>query len=170
MTQHLSKESSVRIVKQLEAFRPAFREKMHALSDLQLVMVEMWFERSLMEYDRVFASMAIPACCWRRTGEIFRGNREMAELIGVGWEKLRDGKLAIHEIIAEESLCAYWEKFGAVAFDWSQKAVLTSCSLMKLKSEGEGEEEGGGGKAGRKNEETVKCCFSFTIRRDVHNM
>jgi hypothetical protein len=43
-----------------------------------------------MEYDRVFASMAIPACCWRRTGEIFRGNKEMAELIHVPIEKLRD--------------------------------------------------------------------------------
>jgi hypothetical protein len=52
--------------------------------------VEMWFERSLMEYDRVFASMAIPACCWRRTGEIFRGNREMAELIHVPIESFRD--------------------------------------------------------------------------------
>jgi hypothetical protein len=43
-----------------------------------------------MEYDRVFASMAVPACCWRRTGEIFRGNREMAELIHVPIEKLKD--------------------------------------------------------------------------------
>lgn len=43
-----------------------------------------------MEYDRVFASMAIPACCWRRTGEIFRGNKEMAELIQVPMEELRD--------------------------------------------------------------------------------
>ena len=43
-----------------------------------------------MEYDRVFASMAIPACCWRRTGEIFRGNKEMAELIHVPIEQLRE--------------------------------------------------------------------------------
>ena len=60
------------------------------MTDIELIYVEMWFERSLMEYDRVFASMAIPACCWRRTGEIFRGNKEMAELIHVPIEKLRD--------------------------------------------------------------------------------
>lgn len=170
MSKHLSRESQLRILKQLDRFRPKFREAMQSLTDMQLVLVEMWFERSLMEYDRVFASMAIPACCWRRTGEIFRGNTEMAELIRVPLEKLRDGKLAIHEIIAEDSLVSYWEKFGAIAFDQSQKAILTSCSLKRPVVSGtspvKGSVSGGGGAP----METVRCCFSFTIRRDTHNM
>ncbi|OTA36081.1 hypothetical protein BTJ68_03585 [Hortaea werneckii EXF-2000] len=132
MSRHLLPSSQRRILSQLSRFRPKFREAMQELTDMQLVLVEMWFERSLMEYDRVFASMAIPACCWRRTGEIFRGNREMAELIGVGMESLRDGRLAIHEVLEEESLVSYWEKFGAIAFDGSQKAILTSCSVKIL--------------------------------------
>jgi len=70
-------------LRQLDNFRPKFRERMQSLTDMELVHVEMWFERCLMEYNRVFASMAVPACCWRRTGEIFRGNKEMAELIHV---------------------------------------------------------------------------------------
>jgi hypothetical protein len=158
---HLSRESAVRILKQLDRFRPKFREAMQSLTDMQLVLVEMWFERSLMDYDRVFASMAIPACCWRRTGEIFRGNTEMAELIRVPLEKLREGRLAIHEIVAEESLVSYWEKFGAIAFDGSQKAILTSCSLMRRRE---------GADSRDKEREVLKCCFSFTIRRDSHNM
>lgn len=87
---HMKPESKQKILRQLDRFRPKFREKVQALTDIELIYVEMWFERSLMEYDRVFASMAIPACCWRRTGEIFRGNKEMAELIHVPIEKLRD--------------------------------------------------------------------------------
>ncbi|KAK3697135.1 Transcription factor [Vermiconidia calcicola] len=185
MSKHMSRESQVRILKQLDRFRPKFREAMQSLTDMQLVLVEMWFERSLMEYDRVFASMAIPACCWRRTGEIFRGNREMAELIGVGWEKLRDGKLAIHEVIAEDSLVSYWEKFGAIAFDQSQKAILTSCALKTPAGEAEdgdggvergensnstGKEGAGGGGERHRKQETIKCCFSFTIRRSTHNI
>jgi hypothetical protein len=90
MEQHLQPASRQKILRQLDKFRPKFRERMQSLTDIELVLVEMWFERSLMEYDRVFASMAIPACCWRRTGEIFRGNKEMAELIGVPIESLRD--------------------------------------------------------------------------------
>jgi predicted DNA-binding antitoxin AbrB/MazE fold protein len=90
MDGHIHAGSKQKILRQLDRFRPKFREKVQTLTDMELVLVEMWFERSLMEYDRVFASMAIPACCWRRTGEIFRGNKEMAELIHVPIEKLRD--------------------------------------------------------------------------------
>ncbi|KAL8695174.1 MAG: hypothetical protein Q9218_000342 [Villophora microphyllina] len=127
--EHLHIESRQRIRRALDKFRPTFRERMRDLTDYELVRVEMWFERSLMEYDRVFASMAIPACCWRRTGEICRGNKEMAQLIHVPIEQLRDGKLALHDIIVEKHLVNYWETFREIAFDNSQKTMLTSCSL-----------------------------------------
>lgn len=90
MEKHLEPASRQKILRQLDKFRPKFRERMQSLTDMELLVVEMWFERSLMEYDRVFASMAIPACCWRRTGQIFRGNKEMAQLIDVPIESLRD--------------------------------------------------------------------------------
>ena len=94
MDQNMKTASRQRILRQLDKFRPKFRERMQSLTDMELTFVEMWFERSLMEYDRVFASMAIPACCWRRTGEIFRGNKEMAELINVPIETLRDASIS----------------------------------------------------------------------------
>ncbi|KAH8599134.1 hypothetical protein B0O99DRAFT_613102 [Bisporella sp. PMI_857] len=153
---HMPAAGKQKILRQLDQFRPKFREKAQALTDIELIYVEMWFERSLMEYDRVFASMAIPACCWRRTGEIFRGNKEMAELIHVPIEKLRDGKIALHEILAEDSLVHYWEKFGAIAFDQSQKALLMSCSLKNPDDQSK--------------DPTIKCCFSFSIRRDDHKI
>ena len=90
MEKNMQQMSRQKILRQLDKFRPKFRERMQSLTDIELILVEMWFERSLMEYDRVFASMAIPACCWRRTGEIFRGNNEMAQLIEVPIESLRD--------------------------------------------------------------------------------
>lgn len=90
MEQNLQQISRVRILRQLDRFRPKFRERVSKLTDMELVRVEMWFDKSLMEYDRVFASMAIPACCWRRTGEIYRGNKEMARLIHAPMSKLRD--------------------------------------------------------------------------------
>ena len=94
MEKNMQPASRQKILRQLDRFRPKFRERMQTLTDVELVLVEMWFERSLMEYDRVFASMAVPACCWRRTGEIFRGNKEMAQLIHVPVEKLKDVKLS----------------------------------------------------------------------------
>ena len=87
---HIAASSKQKILRTINQFRPKFREKAQGLTDIQLVYVEMWFERQLMDYDRVFASMAVPACCWRRTGEIFRGNKEMAELIHVPVNQIRD--------------------------------------------------------------------------------
>jgi hypothetical protein len=98
MESHMRPPLRQKILRQLEKFRPKFREAMHLLTDIQLIRVEMWWESTLMEYDRVFASMAIPACCWRRTGEIFRGNKEMAELIRVPMEELRDVRFGLFSL------------------------------------------------------------------------
>ncbi|KAI8625468.1 hypothetical protein F5Y19DRAFT_467078 [Xylariaceae sp. FL1651] len=156
MDGHIAPASKQKILRQLDRFRPKFREKVQGLTDMELVYVEMWFEKSLMEYDRVFASMAVPACCWRRSGEIFRGNKEMAELIHVPVERLRDGKISLHEIMTEESLVRYWEEFGTIAFDAAHDTLLTACALKNPDD--------------RSNDPTVNCCFSFMIRRDDHKI
>lgn len=153
---HIASGSKQKILRTIDRFRPKFREKAQTLTDMELVYVEMWFEKQLMEYDRVFASMAVPACCWRRTGEIFRGNAEMAELIHVPVENLRDGKISLHEILTEESLVRYWEEFGTIAFDPAHDTLLTACTLKSPDDEA--------------THPVVRCCFSFMIRRDDHKL
>lgn len=153
MDNYMNESSKQRILKPLSIFRPAFRAIAQSLMDIDLVLVEESFERMLLDYDRVFTSMAIPACLWRRTGEIYRGNKEFAGLVEVSVENLRDGKLAIYELMSEESAVNYWEKYGNIAFDSGQKAVLTSCNLRT-----------------RDRRKRRACCFSFTIQRDRYNM
>jgi len=136
----------------------------------------------LLDYDRVFSAMGVPACLWRRTGEIYKGNREFTELIGVDGIMMRDGRLCIYELMAEESAVNYWEKYGHVAFDSSQKAVLTSCVLrykpvLKSGTSSPVSNKAVAAESGTavvKKEEGqepmeagfINCCFSFTIRRD----
>lgn len=153
MDNYMNATSRQRILKPLSVFRPAFRAIARTLKDVDLVLVEESFERMLLDYDRVFTSMAIPACLWRRTGEIYRGNKEFASLVGVTTDDLKDGKLAIYELMSEESAVNFWEKYGAIAFDKGQKAVLTSCNLRT-----------------RDGIKRKSCCFSFTIRRDRYNI
>ncbi|KAG2225794.1 hypothetical protein INT45_011462 [Circinella minor] len=153
MDQHMSSSSRQRILNVMGTFRPTFRDVAQALTDVDLILVEEAFERLLLDYDRVFSAMAVPACLWRRTGEIYKGNKEFASLIDVPVEKLRDGKLCIYEIMEEDSTVNYWEKYGNIAFDPKQKAVLTSC-LIKHQTKGV----------------VMPSCFSFTIRRDKYNM
>ncbi|KZV71262.1 hypothetical protein PENSPDRAFT_557892, partial [Peniophora sp. CONT] len=168
MDRNVSQASKQQILHPLSVLRPKFRAIAQSLRDIDLVFIEEAFERLLLDYDRVFSVMGIPACLWRRTGEIYKGNREFAELVGVeGW-MLRDGRLCIYELMAEESAVNYWEKYGNVAFDSSQKAVLTSCVLRfkpKLTTSGTAVSEEIA--AGEGEEALIACCFSFTIRRDT---
>jgi len=71
---HMSSESRQRILNVMGLFRPAFRAVAGQLRDIDLVLVEETFERLLLEYDRAFLTMGIPACLWRRTGEIYKAN------------------------------------------------------------------------------------------------
>ncbi|RGB33182.1 hypothetical protein C1646_705168 [Rhizophagus diaphanus] len=155
MENNMTSVSRQRILNSLGTFRPTFRNVAQSLTDIDLVLVEEAFERLLLGYDRVFSSMGIPACLWRRTGEIYKGNKEFALLIGVPIEMLREGRLCIYELMMEESAVNYWEKYGNIAFDAGQKAVLTSCLLKGPDQD---------------MQNVISCCFSFTIRRDKYNM
>lgn len=151
----MSASTRQRILNVMGTFRPAFRSVAQSLTDIDLILVEEAFERLLLDYDRVFSSMGIPACLWRRTGEIYKGNKEFASLVNVPIENLREGRLCIYELMAEESAVNYWEKYGNIAFDPGQKAVLTSCLLKSTTPP---------------QSSVISCCFSFTIRRDKYNI
>lgn len=169
---NVSHESKQQILQPLSVLRPKFRAIAQSLRDMDLVFIEEAFERLLLDYDRVFACMGIPACLWRRTGEIYKGNREFAELVGVEGFMLREGGLCIYELMAEESAVNYWEKYGNVAFDSTQKAVLTSCVLRFKPAIAQGAGAATPGPTGLdtttpSEEGFINCCFSFTIRRDT---
>lgn len=66
------------------------------------------------------------------------------------------GKIALHEILTEESMVRYWEEFGTVAFDPDHDALLTACALKNPDDQS--------------NDPIVKCCFALKIRRDDHKM
>lgn len=145
--QNLSMESQARIARPLEAIRPAFRAVRNSLHDVDLLLLEHAFERTLLSYDRVFASMSVPAALWRRTGELCRANKEFASLVGRPVDDLRDASIAIYELMSEASVVRYWEAYGAVAFDRDQKVLLWRCKI--------------GG---------IECSCSITIRRDRYNL
>ncbi|KAI8888156.1 hypothetical protein K501DRAFT_282884 [Backusella circina FSU 941] len=155
MESNMAACSRQRILNVMGTFRPAFRSVAQSLTDVDLILVEEAFERLLLDYDRVFSSMGIPACLWRRTGEIYKGNKEFAALVNIPIDQLREGRLCIYELMAEESAVNYYEKYGNIAFDSGQKAVLTSCLLRNNKSD---------------KTSVLSCCFSFTIRRDKYHI
>lgn len=65
------------------------------------------------------------------------------------------GKIALHQILTEESNVRYWEEFGTIAFDAAHDTLLTACSLQNPNDP---------------KKRVINCCFSFRIRRDDHKM
>jgi hypothetical protein len=74
-----------------------------------------------------------------------------------------------------ESTVNYWSKYGSIAFDPGQKAVLTSCVLINratLNSRRKRNRDKEGDSVSlqqAKEEASINCTFSFTIRRDSYN-
>ena len=61
----------------------------------------------------MFNAIGIPACIWRRTGEICKVNSEFASLIDFPIETFNttsDNAMCIYHIMTEESTVDYWEK------------------------------------------------------------
>ncbi|KAH0825796.1 hypothetical protein J3R83DRAFT_8852, partial [Lanmaoa asiatica] len=77
----VSRQSKQQTLQPLSVLRPKFRD---------LVFIEETSEHLLLDYDRVFSAMGVPACLWRRTGEIYKGNCEFTELVGVDGYMMRD--------------------------------------------------------------------------------
>jgi len=135
------------------------------LASPMALLAEEAFERMLLEYDRTFSVLGMPAALWRRTGEICRANREFAALVGLPLEALREGKLTMQDLMAEDTEVNYWEKWASVAADGTQKAVITSCTLQRHVSP----VKPGSSLIGSPTK-PLTCSFSFTIRRDAWNV
>ena len=76
-----------------------------------------------------------------------------------------NGQLNIMELLSDESVVNYLEKYLAISNDPDQKAILTSCCLRQAGHKGQNEEE---------EEEDCKkgkqqLAFSFTIIRDNYD-
>eukprot|EP00833_Pecoramyces_ruminatium_P006413 jgi/Orpsp1_1/1180445/evm.model.c7180000073464.1 len=150
LDENVSIVNKQKVLNAFNTFQKGFKTAATNITDWDLLSSEESFERLLLEYDRVFASVGIPSCLWRRTGEIFKANRHFAYLVGVPVEELNGGKMSIYEFMTEDFVANYWEKYSLIAFDTKQKAVITSCVLENPQS----------------FKRSIKCAFSFTVRRD----
>jgi hypothetical protein len=142
---NLSNNGKERIQQAFSAIGANFKTLAQYATDVDLVFVEESFERLLLEYDRIFSSLGIPACLWRRTGDIYKSNKEFASLVGIPVEQLANGETCIYELFTEESLVGYFENYATAFSEPLCRAIQSQCIF-------------------KTNEKA--CCMSFTLRRD----
>ncbi|KAH9810455.1 hypothetical protein DFH28DRAFT_1085695 [Melampsora americana] len=136
-------------------FQPRLLAITSSLSTSDKIESELCFYRLLQEYTPIFSTLPIPACVWRRTGEIVKTNQQFCQLIGYHRSSFEIEPKCIYELWNDESNLNYWEKYSRIALDESQKAVLTSCVLLKRPQSNPSS-----------GHDPLPCTFSFTIRRD----
>ncbi|TIB89055.1 hypothetical protein E3Q19_03156 [Wallemia mellicola] len=149
----VSPRNRLKIQSELSRIRSQFGQIASTLTEWDLTAAEESFARLLLDYDRVFSIIALPSCCWRRTGEIYKANKGFAEIVGCDLDTLKTGNVSIHELLDEESLTNYWNKYGQLAFNPESKGVLTAGSLVNMQ-----------------NGSNIACNFSFNIRRDHYGI
>jgi hypothetical protein len=64
------------------------------------------YVRVRQDYARVFSSLGVPACLWRRTGEICKLNKEFAVLVDIPFERFEFKDPASAICIYEVGACA----------------------------------------------------------------
>lgn len=97
------------------------------LSPSDMIESETCFYRYLQEYTPIFSTLPIPACVWRRTGEIVKSNSQFGDLVGMSRESLEGTQKCIYELWNEDSNLNYWEKYTRIALDEGQKVRLIRC-------------------------------------------
>ncbi|OLY85381.1 Regulator of drug sensitivity 2 [Smittium mucronatum] len=130
MEKNMSSASVTKLIGILSVYRSTFMMIIKSLTDADVLVSEVAFEKLLFDYTHIFRTFGTPACLWRRTGEIFKANKQFADLVGLPLQYFREGRITIYELMTEESTVNYIEKYTNVAFDVTQKAVLTSCVLQ----------------------------------------
>lgn len=85
------------------------------MSDVELINNEKSFLRILEESSMSLESMPVPACLWRRTGEVSVANRKMCKLIGIPPHMFRQGRLCFYQFLSESSIVEYFQTFAQQA-------------------------------------------------------
>ncbi|KAG0152503.1 hypothetical protein CROQUDRAFT_70717 [Cronartium quercuum f. sp. fusiforme G11] len=155
-------DSKQKLLRILAEVQPAILAVTSTLSPSDKIESDLCYHRLLQEYTPIFSTLPIPACVWRRTGEIVKTNSQFCELIGMTRDGLEGAQKSIYELWNDDSNLNYWEKYGRIALDEGQKAVLTSCVLIKKSTQS----------TITKADpdpipQSLSCTFSFTIRRDA---
>ncbi|OMJ20209.1 Regulator of drug sensitivity 2, partial [Smittium culicis] len=80
MEKNMSSASVTRLVGILSIYRSTFMSIIKSLTDADVLVSEVAFEKLLFDYDHTFHTFGVPACLWRRTGEIFKANKQFADM------------------------------------------------------------------------------------------
>ncbi|KAK3816145.1 MAG: hypothetical protein J3Q66DRAFT_193143 [Benniella sp.] len=150
--ERMDKEEMMRVCRAMAMFRPSFIALIKNLTPEDLVFMEISFQRTILEYEKLISFSGTPTVVWRRTGEIALVGKEFSLLTQWPRDQLVNKKTYIYELMENQSAVEYWEKFSTHAFENTEQTVMTTCILLSPTNR------------------MVPCTFCFTIKRDIFDI
>ncbi|KAI5969961.1 GSM1 [Candida margitis] len=121
------------ILKLIASYRPTFISAHKSLLKPQdLLLLEMSFQRCLIDYEKLSQLNSSPTIIWRRTGEIVSITDDLLSLLGYKLSDILSKRTFIMEMMHDdESVVKYFQLFKSVAVGNLHSSISTKIKLTK---------------------------------------
>lgn len=142
------------ILKLIASYRPTFisaHKSLYKPWDLQFL--EMTFQRSLLDFERLSHLNSSPTIIWRRTGEIVSISKDLVSLLGWNVNEILSKRTFIMELMYDDDLIInYFKLFKSVAVGNLHSTIVTKCKLVKH------------------DQGFMEFCSVWTVKRDIFDI
>lgn len=144
------------ILKLIASYRPTFisaHKSLYKPWDLQFL--EMTFQRSLIDFEKLSHLNSSPTIIWRRTGEIVSMSNDLISLLGLDLNDILSKRTFIMELMYDDdSIVNYFRLFKSVAVGNLHSSIITKCKLIK-----QDDPQG-----------YIEFCSVWTVKRDLFDI
>ncbi|CAN3367405.1 glucose starvation modulator protein 1 [Diutina catenulata] len=162
------------ILKLIASYRPTFiSAHKNLLKPYDLQFLEMNFQRSLIDYEKLSQLNSSPTIMWRRTGEIVSITDDLLSLLGFDIAEILGKRTFIMELMYDdESIINYFKLFKSIAVGNLHSSIMTKLKLLK-NTVGEDEPPhnlSGDAVTGLNKETYIEFCSVWTVKRDIFDI
>ncbi|KAJ9097123.1 putative zinc cluster protein of unknown function [Naganishia cerealis] len=161
------------ILKLIASYRPTFISAHKSLlKPYDLMFLEMTFQRSLIDYEKLLHLNSLPTIIWRRTGEIVSISDEILSLLGYSLNSILSKRTFIMELMYDdESIINYFKLFKSVAVGNLHLSIITRCKLMKNPDRDRSTRASTTGTEQQLTEaDYIEFCAVWTVKRDLFDL
>lgn len=151
------------ILKLIASYRPTFiSAHKNLLKPYDLLFLEMSFQRSLIDYEKLLLFNSSPSIIWRRTGEIVSISNDLLSILGFNLSDILSKRTFIMELMYDdESIINYFKLFKSVAVGNLHLSIITKCKLIKNSTAAFNNEA-----SDVADREYIEFCSAWTVKRD----
>lgn len=171
------------ILKLIASYRPTFISAHKSLlKPYDFQFLEMSFQRSLIDCEKLAQLNLSPTIIWRRTGEIVSLSDDLLSLLGFSVRDILSKRTFIMELMYDDELIVnYFKLFKSVAVGNLHSSIITKCKLIRKVDEENGSDKHSQSShilnhdpynedLSTESNEYIEFCSVWTVKRDLFDI